>query len=94
MDPEIPERRKEVIFFCMLMSKYSKEYKGIFFCSPMSKYSFKRTGGAVMNLGKVIVFSILISANMIVWHEALGMEFVYGIAIFTAYVALWPYKRR
>ncbi len=47
-----------------------------------------------MNIAKVIVFSILVSANMIVWYEALGVEFVVGVAIFTAYLALWPYKRR
>lgn len=45
-----------------------------------------------MNIGKVIVFSILISANMIVWYGALGIEFVYGIAIFTAYLALRPHR--
>ncbi len=50
-----------------------------------------------MTLTKVIVFSILVSANMIVWYEALGMEFLYGAVIITTYLALGPfrpYKRR
>lgn len=47
-----------------------------------------------MTLGKVIAFSILISANMIVWYEVLGVEFVLCVAIFTVYLALWPYRRR
>lgn len=37
-----------------------------------------------MNLRKVILFSVLVSANMIVWYENLGMGFLWvavGVAI-------------
>ncbi|MBL7068810.1 MAG: hypothetical protein ISS34_03025 [Candidatus Omnitrophica bacterium] len=45
-----------------------------------------------MNIGKVIVFSILVSANMIVWYEVFGVEFLYGVVVIMAYLALGPYK--
>lgn len=43
---------------------------------------------------KTIIISILISANMIIWHEAFGVEFLYGVVVITAYLALGPYWRR
>ena len=39
---------------------------------------------------KVILFSILVSANLIVWTEILGIEFLYVVIIVTCYIAFFP----
>lgn len=35
-----------------------------------------------MNLKKVIIFSSLISVNVVIWYEILGMQFIIGVLLF------------
>jgi hypothetical protein len=44
-----------------------------------------------MNTSKVMIFAALISANMIIWHEALGLA---GVAIFLVALLLFISWRR
>ena len=34
-----------------------------------------------MDVRKVLIFSMLITANAIVWHEALGMKFLWVMGV-------------
>ena len=47
-----------------------------------------------MKLEKVIIFSILVSANMIVWYEVLGLKFLFGMAVVIACIVLFPKRRK
>jgi len=37
-----------------------------------------------MNIHKVILFSSVVSANMIIWYELLGMKFILGMMVVVA----------
>ena len=43
-----------------------------------------------MKIEKVIVFSALVSANVIVWYEAFGIEFLCVVAIIIACIVFFP----
>lgn len=46
-----------------------------------------------MDLRKVIIFSVLISANVVVWYEVFGIGFLCGVAIIIACIVLFPKRR-
>ena len=41
-----------------------------------------------MNIRKVIIFSSLISANIVIWYEVLGMKFMIGLFLVIAHLIL------
>ncbi|MBU3933473.1 MAG: hypothetical protein KKH11_02255 [Candidatus Omnitrophica bacterium] len=47
-----------------------------------------------MNIRKVIVFSSLISANIVIWYEILGTKFMLGLFLAIAYLILSPGKSK
>lgn len=44
-----------------------------------------------MNIKKVILFSALVSANMVVWYDVLGMDLFIALA---GFLILFMWKRR
>lgn len=43
-----------------------------------------------MEVEKVIIFSVLVSANVVVWYEAFGIGFLCVMAIIIACMILFP----
>ncbi len=46
-----------------------------------------------MNIRKVVVFSALVSMNVVVWYEVLGMRFMTGLFLAIVCLVLAPSKK-
>lgn len=47
-----------------------------------------------MNVRKVIIFSAMISANIVIWYEVLGARFMVGLFLAIVCLVLWPGKSK
>lgn len=43
-----------------------------------------------MNIRKVIIFSSMVSMNVVIWYEVLGMKFMTGLFLAIVCLVLWP----
>ncbi len=47
-----------------------------------------------MNIRKVIIFSSMVSMNVVIWYEILGMRFMIGLFLAIVSLVLWPGKSK
>lgn len=50
--------------------------------------------GDIMNIRKVVIFSSLVSMNVVIWYEILGTRFMIALFLAIAYLVLSPGKSK
>ncbi len=50
-------------------------------------------GAMKKQLYKIIIFSSLVSANLIIWYEVLGIKFLFVLILFITVLVLLPSKK-